>query len=348
MCAAVAGLLLLAAAAGCDGLRYVTHLAEGQLRISGETEAIEDVLASGRLSEDEAAKLRVAVAAREYAKNVIGLNAGNSYSRFYDTGGNPLVFNLSAARRDRLEPYIWVFPIVGSFPYLGFFDEAYLREVQQDLERDGYDTFVYAADAYSTLGVFEDPIRSPMLKRDVVSLVDTIIHEILHNTIWRPNDTEFNETLATFVGQQGAIEFFTSQYDPELGLAEYAALRFEDEAVINRFLIEIHDALAAYYAQPLDSASRIAGREAEFERLRRRFIEEIQPTLNFPENNAYYGAFPTNNAWVLALSRYNYDLDLMRRVYEEAGRSWPAALRVFADAAASDRPFQYLREWLGD
>ena len=39
--------LSLTCLAGCDGLTYVLHVAEGELSIQGETEPIGDVLASG-------------------------------------------------------------------------------------------------------------------------------------------------------------------------------------------------------------------------------------------------------------------------------------------------------------
>lgn len=332
---------------GCEGLRYVTHLVDGQLKISTNTEPVEDVLASGRLTEQDAEKLQLIVEARQFAISHIGLNAGNSYTQFYDTGGNPLIHNLSASRKDRLQAYVWAFPIAGAFPYLGFFDAAYLDEVRQDLIDSGYDTFVYAADAYSTLGILDDPVRSPMLRRDIISLADTVIHELTHNTIWRPNDIEFNETMATFVGHQGVIEFFSQRYDPALGLADIARDRFEDDAAINAFLARVFDELNSYYNAPGSAAEKIAGREAVFQRLREEFAAQVQPTLHSPESYAYYRTFPTNNAWVLGLSRYTYNLELFQQVYTRTGQSWQQTLSIFRGAAASSGdPFDHLRNWL--
>lgn len=340
---------LLLTAGGCDGIRYVTHLLEGQSSIQVSTEPIDAVLASGRLSEDDESKLRLIVAAREFARDVIGLNAGNSYTQFYDTHGQPLIFNLSASRRDRLQPYLWVFPIVGSFPYLGFFDEDYLHEVEQDLIQDGYDTFIYESDAYSTLGILADPVRSPMLRRNIVSLADTIIHELTHNTVFRPNDTTFNETLATFVGQQGAIEFFTTRYDPVLGLAEFAQSIFDDQVAINQFLIELFNDLSVYYGGPGSPTEKIAGREAVYQRGRERFASQVQQSLSQPEAYSYYAGLPTNNAWMLLNQRYNFDVTLFREVYERTGRNWRDSLEVFRAAARSPGdPLTYLRDWLAD
>lgn len=343
----LAGLTVGLGLAGCEGLPYVLQLAEGQLQVQGHVEPIDDVLASGRLSEEDAAKLELMVAAREYAAGTLGLNVGRSYTTFYDTRGDPLAFNISAARRDALVPKTWTFPVVGEVPYLSFFDEAYLRDYEQQLKDAGYDTLTYELDAYSTLGFFDDPVRSTMLRRDVLSLSETIIHELLHNTIYRPNDTVFNESLATFVGRQGAVEFVRAQFGDNSGLPAIAVAFYADTDVVNAFLLDLYADLAAYYAQDLSAEQKVAGREAVYQAGRDRFVAAVQPTLNYPESFAGYANLPTNNAWMLAHYRYNLDLDVFADVYATTGSDWSAALDVYRAAAqGSDDPFTYLRGWL--
>lgn len=341
--------LLIGGLVGCDGLTYVAHVAKGQLAIQGHTEPIDDVLASGQLTEEEEAKLRLIVDARQFAVDTIGLNAGDSYTTFYDTGGDPLAYNLSAARRDALVPHTWTFPIVGEVPYLGFFDEDYMQQVKQDLINEGYDTYSYEVDAYSTLGVFEDPVRSTMLRRGTLSLAETVIHELLHNTVWRANATIFNESLATFVGRTGAVEFLRAEYGEDSGWPEVATAYYADVDVVNRFLFDLYGALETYYAQPLGKQELIAGREAVYQAQRDRFVAAILPTLNYPDSFAGYANLPTNNAWMLGHYRYNLDLTLFAQVYAAVGEDWPAALEVYRAAAdAKSDPFQYLRDWLAE
>ncbi len=335
--------------AGCDGLMYVTHVAQGQLRIVGHTEPIDDVLASGRLTAEQEEKLRLIVEARDYAAEKIGLNAGDSYTTYYDTGGDPLAFNLSAARRDRLEAKRWWFPFLGKVPYLAFFDEDYLRREERRLIDEGYDTFTYELDAYSTLGLFEDPVRSTMLKRGKLSLVETVIHELLHNTIWRPNHTVFNESLATFVGRTGAVEFLVFKYGADSGWPSLAERYYADLDTVNAFLFDLYGTLRDYYAQPLPSEQLIAGREAIYQAARDRFTHDIQPDLNYPDVFSSYADLPTNNAWMLAHYRYNLDLDVFRAVFEAVGEDWSAALDVYRAAAqAPGDPFDALHTWLAN
>ncbi len=339
--------LLAALLVGCDGLEYVVHLAEGQGQIVGQVEPIDKVLADQRLNDDEQYKLELITRVRQYAVDAIGLNAGASYTQFYDTGGDPLSYNLSASRKDRLEAVTWEFPIVGRIPYLGFFDMTYLERIQADLVARGFDTYVYEVDAYSTLGIFEDPVRSPMLRRGVISLTDTIIHELLHNTIWRPNHTTFNESLATFVGRTGAMQFLRVEFGPDSEVPAFAQQRFADVDLINTFLFGLYNDLEVHYARDLSKDELIAGREAVYEAGRRRFVDEVQPTLSVPDGYSFYAELPTNNAWMLGNYRYNLNLDVFERVYELNGREWAPTLEVYRAAAnASGEPFSYLRDWV--
>lgn len=335
--------------AGCDSLPYVLHAAQGQLGIQGQTEPIDAVLASGRLSAAKEAKLRLIVKVRQFAVDTIGLNVGNSYTTFYDTSGDPLAFNLSAARRDALVAKIWAFPVLGEVPYLAFFDESYMEFIEDQLKAEGYDTLTYELDAYSTLGIFEDPVRSTMLRRNELSLADTIIHELLHNTIWRPNATDFNESLATFVGRTGAVEFLRQEFGADSGWPEYAVAVYADTDAVNDFFLELYGELEAYFASSLSAEQKIAGREAVYQAGRDRFVAEVLPTLSFPDSFAYHADLPTNNAWILAQHRYNLDLSLFAAVHAATGETWPATLDVFrAAAAAPGDPFDFLRTWLAD
>ena len=334
---------------GCEGVPYVLQLAEGQLQIQGNVQPIDEVLASGQLSDDDTAKLQLIVTVRDYAGDTIGLNVGDSYSTYYDTGGDPLAWNLTAARKDALEPKTWTFPIVGTVPYLAFFDPNYMYDYERQLQDKGLDTMTYELDAYSTLGLFADPVRSTMLKRGTLSIVETIIHELLHNTVYRSGDTIFNESLATFVGRQGAIDFLWAQFGEDSGWPMVAVRFYADMDKVNAFLMQFYNDLDAYYGQPLTSQEKIDGREAVFQAARDQFVTAVQPTLFYPGSFSAYATLPTNNTWVLANYRYNLDLSVFAQVYAFTGHDWPATLAVYkAAAAASGDPFAYLRQWVTD
>lgn len=340
--------LSVGVSAGCEGVDYVLSLAEGQLDALRRTVPIEDALASGTLTDEQVTKLQLVQDVRLYARDVIGLDARESFTQYLDTMGEPAVYNVSASSRTALKPLTWTFPIVGVTPSLGFFEEAEADAFAQRLIEDGYDTYTYGATAYSTLGIFPDPVRSSLLERNIISLADTVIHELTHNTIWRQNDVEFNESLATFVGQRGAIEYFAAAYGDEAEIVLEARRRFEDGARINAFLFSLYDDLDAYYAGPGDDAEKAGGREAVYQAARDRFVADVLPTMHSPEFYEGYAFLPSNNAWILLNRRYNLDLDLFRRVYDAVGGDWPSAIAVFSEAARAPDAKAYLRNWLGD
>ena len=48
------------------------------------------------------------------------------------------------------------------------------------LEQEGYDTYIYSVDAFSTGGYLPDPVYSSFLNRSDGSIVETVIHELAH------------------------------------------------------------------------------------------------------------------------------------------------------------------------
>jgi hypothetical protein len=151
------------------------------------------------------------VEARDFAADSLALDAGRSYTTFSRLDSDTLALVVSAAHQDRFAAHTWWFPIVGHVPYKGFFSEARARREMERLERRGFDTYMRPTSAFSTLGWFNDPLVSPLLRYDSVSLANTVIHEIFHNTLYLSGQAMFNESLAQFVGSRGAIAFFCSR-----------------------------------------------------------------------------------------------------------------------------------------
>ena len=88
------------------------------------------------------------------------------------------------------------------------------------LRQQGLDTYIGGVEAYSTLGWFDDPILSSMLRWDDDQVAATIFHELAHQQLYLPGDTAFNESYATFVEREG----LRRDLAPELAFDATAAL----------------------------------------------------------------------------------------------------------------------------
>ena len=63
--------------------------------------------------------------------------------------------------------------------------------------------FVGGVPAYSTLGKFRDPVLNTMLGYGDDELAAIIFHELSHQLVYVPGDSEFNEAFAVTVEQAG-------------------------------------------------------------------------------------------------------------------------------------------------
>jgi predicted aminopeptidase len=340
------GVCLLLTAGGC-GLdwEYILPVAAGQLDILLNSIPVEDALDSGLLSADEEAKLRLVVEVREFAGDEIGLNIVDNYDTFYDTGDRPTAYNVSACAKHEFVPVEWTFPFVGTVPYLGFFHWDLAEDKINKLSERGYDVWYYEVSAYATLEYLPNPVFSFMLRRDELSLADVVIHELLHNTIWHES-TVFSESLATFVGRTGALDFFRTRYAEDSDFMQTALQRYEDTDRYNAFLVELYDELDAFYSQDLSVQERVDRREAVYQAGRDRFVEEVLPLMHRAGSFDPAADLPTNNAWMLANVRYNTDLDVFQQVHEATGHNWWMSLSIFREAANHADPYAYLETWV--
>ena len=86
------------------------------------------------------------------------------------------------------------------------------KKEEEKLADAGYDTDYNTTSAWSTLGWFRDPILSNILYRTEGQVADLIIHEMTHATLYAKSSVDFNENLASAIGEVGAELFLKYKY----------------------------------------------------------------------------------------------------------------------------------------
>jgi predicted aminopeptidase len=326
--------------------RYLARAAWAEGHILARRKAIPALIASPATDPVTRAKLQLVLAARTFAVDSVRLRAEESFTTYSRLDSDTLVLVLSAAYRDRLRSYTWWFPIVGRVPYKGFFDPRDALAAARDLEQRGLDTYVRPASAFSTLGWFDDPLVSSTLHEDSASLVNTVIHELTHNTFYAPGQAVFNESFANFVGAHGAMWYFRTRGDT-------ANLRASEEdwgreVLYGTFLEGVYHSLdSAFAAHPGSAADRIAAREAIYARARTLFVDSILP--RFPGYRPGTTVrFSLNNARLFAQRVYRTGLEQFDAVLAAEGgdlRRANARIIALARSKPSD-PYGAVRAWV--
>src|SRR5256885_1264484 len=341
--AAVGVLWLISAPTAC----YLSRGAWEEAKILRRREPIPDVIRSPGPPVDGREKLKVDVAARAYAKDSLKLRTKDSFTTYSRLDHDTLVLVVSAAYRDTLKPYTWWFPIVGTVPYKGYFDFDAAQRDSKKLFDQGFDVYVRPSDAFSTLGFFNDPLLNTTLRADSLTLANTVIHEVTHNTFYAAGQAPFNESFAMFVGARGAAAFFRSRGQ------ETAARRLEaewdDDKLLASFWSRVIRSLdSAYAAHPESKAARIAARDAVYAGTRVALVNEIAPRFK-TINPVYAERVTLNNAALLARRVYATDLDVFDRLYQKEGRDLKRTIGRIIALAKSDpkHPFDALRRWAG-
>jgi predicted aminopeptidase len=210
-----AAVLLFTFLGGCTAASYYWQGVRGQMDLLERARSISTVLAS---TDDPALKRKLerVLAIREFASHELALPDNPSYRSYTDLGRRFVLWNVFATPELSLEPRQWCFPVVGCVNYRGYFDEAAARSEASKLAATGDDVYVGGVPAYSTLGYFNDPMVSTVIRYPDTEVARLIFHELAHQVAYAPGDTTFNESFATAVERIGSERWLQANASPEV------------------------------------------------------------------------------------------------------------------------------------
>ena len=335
----VTGLAVLALAGltACDS--YLLHIARGQNDLLERARPISDVIqdpATDRETAEKLALVREAVAFSEYW----GLDVGDSYQSYSQLDRDATVWTVFRAEKLAMNAVVNCWPIAGCVPYQGYFEEAKAEAFLLEAQERGYDAHMGGVDAYATLGWFPDPIASPALDRSKTSLVELVIHESVHNTIYRPGDAEFNEALANTIAFALVKEFWSAKGIDTQQLESFFAER--DHArelfygLVNEAKMELEE---VYAATELAESVRLQAKADAFHRLKQRY-HSLRPAFGGYNYDGFFNR-DLNNAHMVSIGTYeNARPELEAVLYGRFGGNVRRFMLAMAEVATSSEEWR--------
>jgi predicted aminopeptidase len=241
-----------------------------------------------------------------------GLKPTHNYTEYVALDRAAAVWVVSACEPLRFKSKEWGFPVVGRFPYLGWFDLEAAREFAAELrkEKEGWDVDVRGAGAYSTLGWFRDAILSTMIPAGpeaLGDLVNVILHESTHATVYVASQAYFNESVANFAGDKLTRDYLEERLGK--GAMEKAAYEKVVAAGEERGkrMREAYDELSALYASAKPDEQKKADKA--------RILAELKKAIGAKRE--------LNNATLVQYKTYHVGREDFEAVFRACAESWP-------------------------
>ncbi|WP_253417374.1 aminopeptidase [Pseudomonas sp. GGS8] len=302
---------------GCSSVSYYGQLASGQLHLLWAREPVASVIADPDRDRQLRARLAQSQKARTFASQHLHLPDNQSYRLYADIGRPFVVWNVFATPEFSLKPQTHCFPVAGCVAYRGFYSQSAARGEAALQRLQGMDVSIGGVEAYSTLGWFNDPIISSMMSWGDERLATLIFHELSHQRFYVKDDSEFNESFATFVEQEGTRQWRAFQGLPP----DDGALARQQEQFI-QLLLGTRTKLEQLYTLPLSADQMRERKAAAFEQLRREYrtLRDSQWAGN-KRYDAWINA-PMNNARLLPLGLYNQWVPAFAALFRQVDGDW--------------------------
>ena len=343
-CIAAGVVALSVALSGCSPA-YLIRAAYEEGKILWRRQPIVGLLGETELHDDTREKLALVLAVRDYAQSVLGLDVAGSYSSYSYVDRADLTHLVMAAPKTELRPYTWWFLVVGRVPYKGFFSRSDAQAEAERLEALGYDTNIRTSAAFSTLGWFDDPLLSHLLRYDKVVLAEVVFHELFHNTLYIKGAGAFNESAANFVGHRAAIDFFGERFGADSAEHRRALRAWHEEREFADFIDEIVGTLSGLYGLDIATQDKLRLREEVFARSKSEWGRRINDNPLHRFRGFQYQ--PLNNAVLMHYMVYLKELPLFESLYEFEGHNLAKTIVSLSQSTRQGgEPFSALRSWL--
>ncbi len=279
---------------GCSSLYFFYQAGRGQLELLNRSKPIEEVMKDPTTDPHLTSLLGKISDVKKFGDQY-GLKPTPNYKQYVKLDRDAVVYVVTVCDPLQFNVKIFSFPIAGSFNYIGWFKKEDALKFSKKYEAEGMDIDVRGAGAYSTLGWFHDPLLSTMIPKvdgviqadALAELVNVVIHESVHATIYLKDQSYFNESIAMFVAENLSKSFFEKNNlftSPEW--TSYLEGKKRSDFVRNRMMKAYKDLKLIYDSSASDSEKR---------EKKRVYLESLQKEVGFrrPISNATIVQFQT-------------------------------------------------------
>lgn len=334
----VEALLLSGCTALGDSVGYYWQSIGGHLRVMQAARPLEQWLDDPRTDPALRRRLELARDLRRFAVEQLALPDNDSYTRYVELNRPFVVWNVFATPELSLSLQRWCFPVAGCVDYRGYYDFDEAERYARRMRARGFDAYVGAVPAYSTLGWFADPLLSTFIRYPEAELARLLFHELAHQVAYAPGDTAFNESFATAVEEAGIERWIAVRGDARLAqaYADWSTRRRDFQSLLARH----REQLGALYASTADDALKRA-RKAEILAALRDEYERVRQARwgGFAGYDRWF-AQPLTNAHLASVSTYTQWVPAFRALLaREQGdlQRFYRAVRALAEASPSER-----------
>lgn len=298
--------MMLVAALMLQGC-YYTQAARGHMQLMRDRVPVEEVLAAADTPAELKKRLQLLQEARDFAVLELQLPDNDSYRSYAELEREYVVWNVFAAPEFSLQPKTWCYPVAGCVSYRGYFRQEDANKQASKLKGQGFDVAIGGVAAYSTLGKFDDPLISTMMRREDTELVALLFHELAHQLLYVKGDSGFNESFATAVEELGVIRWLTARGNDQ-EIDRYFARR-ELRQELMQLVAAAREDLGTYYAETIDPDEKRLLKQDRLERLQQDVSAVLQ--RQGQEQSGWFSG-TLNNARLISMTLYEGRLQEFR------------------------------------
>lgn len=323
---------------------YLLQVTSGQMQVLSKRQPITKIIADPQTAPALRTRLAYVSAARAFASRELGLPDNPSYRSYADLKRPFALWNVVAADEFSIEPRRWCFPIAGCVNYRGYFKESNAQRYARGLRRRGIDAAVGGVAAYSTLGHFNDPLLNTMLGWGDAQLAGTVFHELAHQLIYVPGDSEFNEAFATAVEEVG-LQRWLAGAEHRKQMEDWKVQRERSQQFID-LLLATRERLRLLYRTHSEPGLLRSRKQEEFGRLKFEYAQLRVRWQNYPGYDAWFNR-ALSNAHLVSAATYHGCLPDFHRLLDSVGGDLPrfyAEVQRLANLTTAQRAREFCTE----